>query len=46
MEARLAAVLAPTYGFVRSRFGSQVPARWRAIGKVNEDDGLMGVSQG
>lgn len=46
MEARLAAVLAPTYAFVRSRFGGRVPAGWRAIGGANEDDGLMGVSQG
>jgi hypothetical protein len=46
MEARLAAVLAPTYDFVRARFGERVPAEWRAIGGdgATLDDGLMGMS--
>lgn len=50
MEARLAAALAPTYAFVRSRFGDRVPAAWRASGATIEDDGpaegLTGVSRG
>ena len=48
MEARLGAVLAPTYAFVRARFGGRVPAGWRPIGvgRARDNDGLMGVSQG
>lgn len=42
MEDRLAAALAPTYAFVRARFGDRVPAAWRAIG----DGGVTGVSRG
>lgn len=45
MEARLGQVLAPTYAFVRARFGDRVPAAWRGIG-VNGDGGRMGVSRG
>jgi hypothetical protein len=49
MEARLAAVLAPTYAFVRARFGDRVPPQWRPVGQGpawTGDDGVKGVSQG
>lgn len=46
MEARLAAALAPTYAFVRARFGAAVPAAWRAGDGANGNGGVTGVSQG
>jgi hypothetical protein len=32
IEARALEALAPTYDFVRERFGDLVPARWRMAG--------------